>query len=195
MNSQDKIKVWDLPLRIFHWLLVAGFFIAYLTEDDLLDVHVWAGYLVFGLLIFRLIWGFIGNDYARFSNFLCSPLQSFKYIKEVAAFRAKRYLGHNPAGAAMIVFLLLSLLMTTFSGFAVYGADQGAGPFAGIGPQHEELWEEVHEFFANFTLFLVAIHVLGVVVESILHKESLVKAMLTGYKKRIMTDSPDKSEN
>ena len=74
MKSQELIKVWDLPLRIFHWLLVTGFFVAYLTEDELLSVHVWAGYLVFGLLLFRLVWGFIGNDYARFSNFLCSPL-------------------------------------------------------------------------------------------------------------------------
>ena len=76
MKQQDTIKVWDLPLRIFHWLLVAGFFTAYLTEDELLNVHVWAGYLVFGLLIFRLLWGFAGNQYARFSSFLCSPKQS-----------------------------------------------------------------------------------------------------------------------
>ena len=195
MNKQDKIKVWDLPLRIFHWLLVAGFFIAYLTEDDLLNVHVWAGYLVFGLLIFRLLWGFIGSETARFSNFLCSPLQSFNYIKDVAAFKAKRYLGHNPAGAAMIILLLVSLLMTSLSGFAVYGADQGAGPLAGIGADYEDLWEEVHEFFANFTLVLVAIHVLGVALESYIHKESLVKAMLNGYKNRIIKSSQDESQD
>jgi len=193
MNTQE-IKVWDLPLRIFHWLLVAGFFIAYLTEDELLNVHVWSGYLVFGLVIFRLVWGFIGNQYARFANFLCSPKQSFNYIKDLVAFKAKRYLGHNPAGAMMIVLLLVSLLMTSLTGFAVYGADQGAGPLAGIGPSHEELWEEMHEFFANFSLLLVAIHVLGVAVESYIHRESLVKAMLHGYKK-IMTESQSKTQD
>ncbi len=194
MKKQDMIKVWDLPLRIFHWLLVAGFFTAYLTEDELLDVHVWAGYLVFGLLIFRLLWGFAGNQYARFSSFLCSPKRSFNYIKDLIAFKARRYLGHNPAGAIMIVLLLVSLLMTSLTGFAVYGADQGAGPLAGIGPNHEELWEEMHEFFANFTLVLVAVHVLGVAVESYIHRESLVKAMLHGYKK-IMTESRSKARD
>jgi cytochrome b len=188
MKSQESIKVWDLPLRIFHWLLVAGFFIAYLTEDELLTVHVWAGYLVFGLLLFRLVWGFIGNDYARFSNFLYSPVKSVIYVKDVIALKAKRYLGHNPAGAAMIMLLLLSLLMTSITGFAVYGADQGAGPLANIiGSTNEELWEEVHEFFANFTLLLVFIHIAGVIVESFIHRENLAKAMWNGYKK-----SPDK---
>ena len=184
MKSQELIKVWDLPLRIFHWLLVAGFFIAYLTEDELLTVHVWAGYLVFGLLLFRLVWGFIGNDYARFSNFLCSPVKSVIYVKDVIALRAKRYLGHNPVGAAMIVLLLISLLMTSITGFAVYGADQGAGPLANlVGSSYEKVWEEVHEFFANLTLLLVFVHIVGVIVESFIHRENLAKAMWNGYKK------------
>ncbi|WAK03894.1 cytochrome b/b6 domain-containing protein [Methylobacter sp. YRD-M1] len=122
MNSQEWVKVWDLPLRVFHWLLAAAFFAAYLTEDDFLTLHVWAGHLVFGLLIFRLVWGFIGNEYARFSNFLCSPGQSISYLKDMLALKSRRYLGHNPAGAAMIVLLLVSLLLTVISGFAVYGA-------------------------------------------------------------------------
>ncbi|MEQ1527933.1 MAG: cytochrome b/b6 domain-containing protein [Methylococcales bacterium] len=185
MNTQALIKVWDLPLRIFHWLLVAGFFVAYLTEDELLTVHVWAGYLVFALLIFRLLWGFIGNEYAKFANFLCSPLQSIAYIKDLMAAKARRYIGHNPAGAAMIVLLLISLILTTLTGFAVYGADQAAGPLAAIGPNNEKLWEEVHEFFANLSLFLVVVHVLGVAVESFIHKENLAKAMVHGYKKSI----------
>jgi cytochrome b len=184
MKSQELVKVWDLPVRIFHWLLVAGFIVAYLTEDELLTIHVWAGYLVFGLLLFRLVWGFIGNEYARFSNFLCSPVKSVIYIKEVAALKAKRYLGHNPAGAAMIMLLLVSLLMTSITGFAVYGADQGAGPLANmVGSSYEKIWEEVHEISANFTLLLVFVHILGVIVESFIHRENLAKAMWNGYKK------------
>ncbi|MDP2902018.1 MAG: cytochrome b/b6 domain-containing protein [Methylovulum sp.] len=183
MNTQELCKVWDLPLRIFHWLLVAAFFIAYLTEDDLLTLHVWAGYTCFGLLLFRLVWGFIGNQYARFANFLSKPADAVSYIKDLVASKAKRYIGHNPAGAVMIVLLLLSLLMTTLTGFAVYGADQGAGPLAGIGPANEGLWEEAHELLANFTLLLVFIHILGVAVESYLHRENLAKAMWHGYKK------------
>ncbi|MGR9045129.1 MAG: cytochrome b/b6 domain-containing protein [Gammaproteobacteria bacterium] len=176
-------KVWDLPLRLFHWLMVAGFFAAYFTEEDFLTLHVWAGYLVFGLLMFRLIWGFIGYRYARFSNFVCTPSQSIGYVKELMTGKAKRYLGHNPAGAAMIVLLLLSLLITTATGFAVYGAEEQAGPLAGVIAKNGHFWEELHEFFANFTVFLVVLHVGGVIVESLLHHENLVKAMISGYKR------------
>lgn len=190
MTSTKLIKVWDLPTRIFHWLLVAGFFVAYLTEEELLTVHVWAGYLVLGLLIFRLLWGFMGNHYARFKNFLCSPVKSYAYIKDVIALKSKRYLGHNPAGAAMIVLLLISLLMTAITGLIVYAADQNLGPLAGIiGSSHEKLWEEIHEFAANFSLLLVIIHVAGVALESTVHNENLVKAMWDGYKKSDKADA------
>ena len=193
MNTQELVKVWDLPLRIFHWLLVAGFFIAYLTEDDLLTIHVWAGYSVAGLLLFRLIWGLIGNKYARFSSFLCSPAKSIAYVRDLAALKTERYIGHNPAGAAMIVLLLFSLLLTVLTGLAVYGADQAAGPLAAIGSSNEKMWEEVHEFFANFTLLLVVVHVIGVAVESYIHRENLARAMVTGSKK-LTADSRHKTQ-
>ncbi len=179
----NRVLVWDLSLRIFHWLLVAAFIVAYLSEDDWLTVHVWAGYTVGGLLLFRLVWGFIGGRYARFSDFLCSPWTAWCYLRQALALKARRYLGHNPAGAWMIVMLLLALLLTTVSGLAVYAADQGAGPLRGwVNPRYEELWEEVHEVSANFTLALVIFHVLGVLLESFVHGENLVRAMWHGYK-------------
>lgn len=184
MQPQNYVKVWDIPLRIFHWLLVSGFLVAYLTEDELLTVHVWAGYLVIALLFFRLVWGFTGTRYARFSSFLCSPEESMAYIRDLISLKAKRTIGHNPAGAAMILLLLVSLALTSITGLAVYGADQAAGPLADIGNRHEKLWEELHEFFANFTLFLVFLHVFGVLVGSYLHRENLIKAMWNGKKKQ-----------
>ncbi len=183
MNTENIVKIWDLPLRIFHWLLVIAFAIAYITEDDFLSVHIWAGYVISGLLVFRLIWGFTGGHYARFTNFICRPGESMSYFKNALAFKTKRYLGHNPAGAVMILLLLGSLVIATLTGFAVYGADKNAGPLAMIGMENEALWEEVHEFFANLTLLLVFIHIIGVAFESFLHKENLSKAMLTGYKR------------
>lgn len=181
------VKVWDLPVRLFHWLLVAAFFTAYFTEDELLDAHVWAGYIILGLLLFRLVWGFIGNSYARFKSFVCSPATSFAYLKAVLFGHPKRYLGHNPAGAAMIILMLGALLLTVGSGLIVYAADQGLGPLAGLIPKgddaFEDFWEEAHEFCANFTLFLIVMHIIGVYIESIMHKENLVKAMLHGYKR------------
>ncbi len=180
---QNKVLVWDLPVRIFHWLLVVAFVVAYLSEDDFLTVHVWAGYLIAGLLAFRLVWGFTGNSYARFANFICPLGKSKAYFMQVIDLKAKRYLGHNPAGAVMIVLLLISLLLTVISGLAVYAADQGAGPLAGIvSSAYEDLWEEMHEFFANFTVLLIVVHVLGVLLESFIHGENLVRSMWHGYK-------------
>ncbi|BAN69279.1 cytochrome b/b6 domain-containing protein [endosymbiont of unidentified scaly snail isolate Monju] len=184
--STLTIKVWDPLVRIFHWSLVAGFFVAYLTEDDFMTLHVWAGYLVGGLVAFRIVWGFIGSKHARFSDFVRPPGEVIAYLKAELAGRARRYLGHNPAGGAMVVALLLSLVLTVVTGLIIYGGDECAGPLAsylcGTGEAFDELGEEVHEFFANLTLLLVVLHVVGVVLSSRLHGENLVHAMLTGRK-------------
>ena len=213
MNGQSKsIRVWDPLVRIGHWTLVSTFFIAYFTEDDLLTQHVWAGYTVAGVVLVRLLWGFVGTDYARFSNFVRSPSEAMRYLGAIAKNRAARFIGHNPAGGAMIVVLLASLVVTTISGLEIYAIEENAGPLASIqapvpidsmrvdlvasayaddadsdaGDEHEgaeEFWEEIHEAFANITLFLVLLHVAGVAVASISHKENLVKAMITGRKR------------
>lgn len=185
MTSQ-KIKIWDLAVRIFHWSLVACFFIAYLTEDDFMTVHTYAGYLIIGLIVFRLIWGLIGSYHARFSHFVCRPRIVIAYLKESIYHREKRYLGHNPAGAAMIVVLLLSLSMTTLSGLAAYAVEETAGPFVDVMTHVPNFIynnaKDIHEFFANFTLLLVGLHVVGVIFASISHKENLILAMWTGDK-------------
>lgn len=187
MNAVIHVKVWDPWVRLFHWILVAAFFTAYLTDDELRSVHVWAGYIVFGLLVLRLLWGFGGTHHARFSDFVYSPRKILVYLKQVLTLKAPRYIGHNPAGGAMIMLILLSLLMTTVSGMAYYGADAWQGPLAGLMKHSDEFWiealEETHEFFANFTLTLVVIHVIGVIWESLLHKENLVFAMINGRKR------------
>ena len=187
----QTIKVWDIPLRIFHWSLVAAFLVAYITEEDFLTLHVWAGYLILGLLAFRIVWGFVGNEYAQFKNFICSPIISLSYFKELLAKTSKRYIGHNPAGSAMIVMLLTSVLATCLTGLVmleVISVPKGAELSSGfiswiIQSGNGESVEEIHDFFANFSVFLVALHVAGVIYESLLHKESLAKAMLTGEKR------------
>lgn len=185
MNNSHEIKVWDPMVRIFHWSLVTLFIVTFATEDELMTVHAYAGYGIMGLLLFRLVWGMVGSPHARFSDFVRPPREALAYLKDMAALRAKRYLGHNPAGGIMIVALLISLLLTTLTGLAAYGTE-GSGPLAmllaGLGESGEEVFEEVHEFFANFTLFLVVIHVAGVILGSILHNENLVRAMFTGKK-------------
>ncbi|MDH5376761.1 MAG: cytochrome b/b6 domain-containing protein [Gammaproteobacteria bacterium] len=192
MEKVNEVKVWDPAVRIFHWTLVASFLVAYLSEDDFMSLHVWAGYLIGGLIIFRLIWGLIGTRYARFSSFVKRPQEVRSYLRDVLLFRAKRYLGHNPAGGAMIIALLLSLTITTVTGVMVYGAEESAGPlaplFAGASESVEDVLEEVHEFFANFTVFLVFFHVAGVVIASFQHHENLVRSMVTGLKARTGSD-------
>lgn len=188
MNTPAEVTVWDPAVRLFHWTLVATFFIAYFTEDEWLNWHVLAGYAVGGLLLFRLLWGVIGPRYARFSDFVYPPGVTLAYLRDVFRGRAVRYLGHNPAGGVMIVLLLLVLLVTVISGLLLYGAEDGRGPLAGwlapIGHDGAERLEEIHEVAANVALALVGVHILGVLWESLAHKENLARAMITGRKRR-----------
>jgi len=186
-QNQQYIKVWDPLIRIFHWTLVAAFFIAYLSGEDLLGLHVWAGYIIIGLLIFRIFWGIGGSQHARFTDFIYSLAAIRGYVKDTLRLKAPRYLGHNPAGGIMVVLLLIMLMLISASGLVVYAVNEHAGPLAsqlsGIDKSWEDILEGIHEVFVNFTLILVAIHLCGVLVESLIHRENLVHAMITGQKK------------
>ncbi len=127
---EKEIRVWDPLVRLFHWSLVLTFTVAYLSGDEESGLHIYSGYLVAGLIVFRLLWGIVGTRYARFSNFVYSPADIIAYIKDLISAHPKRYLGHNPAGGAMIVVLLLSLVVVTYSGLKVYAIEEGAGPLA-----------------------------------------------------------------
>lgn len=127
---KKEIRVWDPLIRAFHWCLLLGFTVAYLSGDEENVLHIYSGYLILGLLVFRLLWGIVGTRYARFSNFVYSPGVTIAYIKDLVTAHPKRYLGHNPAGGAMIVVLLLSLVVVTYSGLKVYAIEEGAGPLA-----------------------------------------------------------------
>lgn len=168
------IKVWDLLVRVFHWSLATLFLAAYLTGEDGGQVHIAAGYAIAGLIALRIVWGFVGPRHARFGDFVRSPREVLAYLRDAALLRAPRYLGHNPAGGAMIIALLVMLLGTGITGHmmttdALWGAK----------------WvEEVHETLAGLTVGLVVFHILGVLISSLLHGENLVKSMITGWKRR-----------
>lgn len=219
MNIQklDVVRVWDPVVRIGHWTLVGSFFIAYFSEDDFLTLHVWAGYVLGTVVLFRLLWGLIGSRHARFSDFLCSPAKVITYLKNLRKGNAKHYLGHNPAGGVMIILMLLMLSATTYTGLKLYAIEENAGPLAALNEmsaiensnllapaayadsdedeedmkhgftvdeEAEEFWEELHEWFTNLTLMLIILHVAGAIISSYLHKENLIKAMVTGKKLR-----------
>jgi cytochrome b len=196
----SEVPVWDPLVRLFHWTLFISFCAAWFTEGELFEglqdrlsgewlqlVHIWAGYTIAGLLVFRVLWGFVGPRYARFSDFVYRPGIVLAYVRDVLTLRARRTLGHNPAGGAMIVALLLGLTATVVTGLALYGADKGLGPLAAMLAESSDAAidtiKEAHEVATNFTLLLVAGHLLGVVWETLLHRENLVRAMITGRKR------------
>lgn len=189
MNAQDTtkptVKVWDPLIRIFHWSLVLFFLVAFITGDDWLDLHVQAGYAVSFLISFRLVWGLMGTAPARFFSFVKPPSVVIAHLKSMLCLNPKHYLGHNPAAAAMIIALLVSIVLLSFSGLVTLAAE-GQGPLATtlFAGWNGGWMEEIHEFFANFTLLLVSAHVGGVLISSLLEGENLIRAMVTGRKKR-----------
>ncbi len=206
-GGQRRIRVWDLFVRLFHWSLVAVFFIAYFTEDEAMALHAWAGYAAGGLVLLRIVWGFVGPRHARFSDFVCGPSRAIRYVVDLAAFRAKRHIGHSPAGGAMALMLMAGILATVWSGMELYAADEGKGPLAGNSPvvaqalangekeeekdddedddekNSEDFWEDTHDVLANLTFLLVIIHLGGVILASIVHRENLIGSLITGYKR------------
>ncbi len=205
----QKIKVWDIATRIFHWSLVVCFCTAYITGEGESLLHIYISYIIIGLLAFRLVWGFIGPRYVRFSNFVQGVKPAYQYLQSILTHRPIYYLGHNPLGGWMIVILLVALTLTSWTGLDLY-AQQGKGPLASAedirmaaertrdkNATHDSVeqrldrdneqgrgkWlEELHEALANLTLLLVLVHIGGVVISGKLHRENLARAMLTGYK-------------
>ena len=204
------VAVWDPAVRIGHWVLVAAFAVAYLTAEEEGGsphvLHVWGGYVIGAIVTLRVLWGFVGPQHARFSSFVCGPLASLRYLVDLLTGHARRYVGHTPAGGAMVIALLVFLAATVATGVVAYG-ERGKGPLAADGAvvattAHAEENQvrggaveaegsegkktgvgEVHGALANITLGLVILHVLGVGVASYAHRENLVAAMVSGRKR------------
>ena len=184
------ILVWDVPTRLFHWLLVISFAGAWLTgeSDEWLSPHTFFGYLMLGLIGFRLMWGVAGGHYARFASFAYGPMQGLAHLRKVIAGDDPRYVGHNPAGSQAI-FLLLGLGLTAcITGVFVQGGEEQQGMAAGwAGHGLGNLIKEGHDLAATLMLLVTAGHVLvGVAFESWRHKIHLPRTMVTG-----MTDAAE----
>jgi cytochrome b len=168
----QPILVWDVPTRVFHWLLALSFCGAYLTADSerYRDIHVLLGYTLLGLIAFRLLWGIFGTRYAQFRSFLFKPGEIIAYLLSLAKGKPAHYVGHNPLGSVAIWLLLILGISSGITGVMLF---QDAGG---------EALEELHEIASNAMLAIVAIHIAGVVVSSVLHRENLARAMVTGLK-------------
>ncbi len=205
-SPANWVAIWDPFVRIFHWTLVVAFATAWLTAEEIQPVHEFAGYAVAALVGFRLAWGFVGGRYARFSQFVRGPAATLSYVGDIAKGRERRFLGHNPAGAAMMVALLVTLSGTAFTGWlmeepgraetaarqlqlvapAFADDDDGEARTEGgsyVEGEAEGPLKEVHETLANAMLILIALHLGGVVLASYRHRENLARAMITGRKR------------
>ncbi len=171
-TTTTQIRVWDAPTRVFHWLLVLSFAGAYLTSESerWSLVHITLGYTLGGLIAFRLIWGFVGTRYARFTSFVKGPSEVLQYAKSMATLKPKHFVGHNPLGAVAIVLLIVSGIAIVVTGYAAFNEIGG------------EWVAELHEIASHIMLILVGIHMVGVIAASWLHKENLARAMVNGFK-------------
>ncbi len=167
-----SVPVWDTAVRIFHWSLVAGVVTAWITGGSGDRLHEIVGYAVAGLIAFRVAWGFVGTDHARFRDFVGRPSSVSGYLAGIARLRPAHYTGHNPAGALMIL-ILLAVLLT----IAVSGVMMQTNRFFGVA------WvEKIHSVAADSLLVLIPLHVLGALLSSWLHQENLIRAMFSGQK-------------
>lgn len=171
--KNTKIEVWSVFIRLLHWAAVLTFSIAYFTGDGWRSIHVFAGYSLLLIVTIRVFWGFYGPERARFSAFIRSPRATAIYVRDVWQVREVRYIGHNPAGAVMVVALLFLLATASLSGVALttdcfWGSDA---------------MDALHETVSSMTAALIAIHVGGVIFTGLRHRENLVLSMITGLKR------------
>lgn len=173
LDVHPTVRVWDLFVRVFHWCLVLSFAIAWFSQHSSEAIHHTAGYVAVALIAARLVWGVVGTHYARFAQFTRGPRTVVAYLKAIAVGREARYVGHNPAGGAMVLALMAAVAATAATGWMMT-TDQ----FWGV-----EWVTKAHDWLAHGVLLLVAAHLAGVALASLRHKENLVRSMVTGRKR------------
>jgi cytochrome b len=166
------IRVWDSFVRIFHWTLAASFVVAWFSAQRWEDLHDGAGCLAVALVLLRLLWGFAGSRYARFSQFVRSPRAIFDYLRSILSGGERRFIGNNPAGGAMILALLVGMVIVVFTVWMM-----ATDAYWGM------TWvQRLHSALAHGFIILVVLHIAGVALSNVRHRENLVRAMFAGTK-------------
>jgi cytochrome b len=188
-EKMQKVRVWDLPIRLFHWTLVVLMVVSYISAQaggDWMKLHFWSGYTILTLLLFRIAWGFLGSTTARFTHFVKGPVAAIDHLKELAGTDRPRDVGHNPLGGAMVIALLLGVLLQVVAGLFSADTDEGtvSGPLANLLP---DKWIErataLHHFWINILLVLIALHILAALLYLVWKRQNLIGAMFTGHKR------------
>jgi cytochrome b len=187
-EKKSKMRVWDLPVRLFHWALVVLILVSYFTAragGDWMTFHFWSGYAILTLLLFRIAWGFVGSTTARFSNFVKGPAAAFAHLREFLVGRPHDA-GHNALGGAMVVVLIVAVLLQAVAGLFSADTDLGTvnGPLANLLP---DKWvdraTDFHKFWIKVLYWLVGLHVLAALLYLVWKRQNLIGAMITGRKK------------
>ena len=186
-DHEHRIKVWDIPTRLFHWLLVVavgtGLITGFISPEWWMGIHIWAGYGTVLLVVFRLVWGVFGSEYSRIETFAFTPGEVIAHLRELIFLRPLHYIGHNPVGAMMIFALIFFLFGITISGLLVLGGEENQGPLAGvISYQVGDVAAEVHEVLVFVLMVLISLHIIGVILEMRLTGENLITPMFNGHK-------------
>lgn len=185
-----SVFVWDLPTRLFHWLLVVAVLVPLLVGPVGVTrsvIHFTAGYLALLLILFRVVWGFIGSPRSRFADFVRGPRQVAGHVEDLVQLKASRKAGHNPLGGWMVLLLLAAVLAAAVTGLVTPGDDGASGPFAALGGDGmDELHEDV---LGNLVIALIALHLLGVFAHIAMARENIIGAMITGRKQLAEADA------
>ncbi len=182
---QQTVKVWDLPTRLFHWILVALMIAQWFSAEssDTMTYHVWGGYAVLSLVLFRLIWGFVGSETARFSHFVRGPGTALDYVKALQRGETPFYLGHNPMGGWSILAMLALLLIQAGTGLFASDDIMIEGPlYSAVSKDASEWLTTIHRLNFNLLLAMIAIHLLAVLFYLLVKRENLIHPMLSGRK-------------
>lgn len=184
-SNLQPVKVWDLPTRLFHWALVALVVAQWLTAEnsDTMDYHIWGGYAILALVLFRLIWGFIGSDTVRFGHFVRGPAAVIGYVKALLRGETPLYLGHNPAGVWSILAMLALLLVQAGTGLFANDDIMIEGPLYGWVSKSTSDWlTSIHKFNFNLLLAVIAVHIGAALFYLFVKRENLIHPMLSGLK-------------
>jgi len=181
-----KILVWDLPVRLFHWALALMFIISWITAEmggNAMEYHILSGYVILGLVLFRVFWGLFGSETARFAHFLRGPAAVLSYARTLFKPEYKTSSGHNPLGGWSVISLLLVLATQAISGLFANDDIANEGPlYHLVRKTTSNFLSVVHQYTFNVLLGLVALHLAAIIFYRVLHRDNLVKPMITGYK-------------
>jgi len=185
--TEKPVKVWDVPVRLFHWLLLAAFVLLVVSGKvggNLMEYHAYAGYFVLTLVFFRILWGFAGSTHARFSSFLAGPARGLEFARRLLRKEPAPSAGHNPLGGWMVIVMLLALLVQAGTGLFANDDIALEGPlYALVSKELSDRLTSIHRLNADVLLILAGVHIAAVLFHWLFKKENLIAAMFTGIKR------------